>query len=73
MGAGWGIFNDEGMIEDGFRSEAEAMVAIETYDPDDDVHVAEICHDHPDQERHNCEHCIDDDDAENDVDSEEDS
>lgn len=59
----FGIFNDEGLLEDGFFSEEEARNAlhIETggrYDEDEHAHVAEICHDHPENERDNCEDCV---------------
>lgn len=58
MGAEWGIFNDEGLVEGGFCAEGAAKTAAATrYDPDDDVHVAEICHDHPEHERASCERC----------------
>lgn len=54
----WGIFNDEGCIENGFGDEDEAKIAVlDRYCADDGVHIAEICHDHPDQEHATCEHC----------------
>lgn len=53
----YGIFSDEGCIEDGFAdfSEAESR-RIRCY-LDDDCHVGEVCPDHPEHERHTCEAC----------------
>jgi len=58
----FGIFNDEGKIEGGMfsRAEAEARMA-EGYTSEDEVHIGECCHDHPEHEREGCEECPADD------------
>ena len=53
----YGIFNDEGLIEDGFIDPESAEEHARLHYAEDDVHVAAICHDHPDQEADNCEEC----------------
>jgi uncharacterized protein (UPF0128 family) len=54
----FGIFNDEGCCERGFTSKEEAERAIaERYEPGDELHAAEVCHDHPENERFTCEIC----------------
>lgn len=54
----YGLFNDEGLLEGQFYSVAEAEAAIaDRYSDEDDLHVSEVCPDHPDQERDNCEEC----------------
>jgi hypothetical protein len=53
-----GIFNDEGMIDGPFYSREEAdRVMTERYSAEDGEHVAECCHDHPENERATCEDC----------------
>jgi hypothetical protein len=67
----YGIFNDEGCVEGGFASEAEAKAAIEDrYSDEDDLHVAEACHNHPEHEKESCEDCEADDEDEDDEDDE---
>lgn len=63
----FGIFNDEGLVEGGFvdRDTAETTVR-EMYSDEDDLHVGEICHDHPDYEAANCEACAADEAEETD-------
>jgi hypothetical protein len=57
MGA-FGIFSDEGIVEDGFSTLASAEAAIrERYSPEDELHAGEICHDHPEHEGATCEGC----------------
>lgn len=74
MGAEWGIFNDEGCVESGFRSKHEADEAVATrYDEDDDVTVMEMCHDHEDQPREGCDECAADEIDNAEFDDEEDS
>ena len=54
----WGIFNDEGMVEGGFRSPEEATEAIwDRYDEEDDLSVLEVCPWHEEQPRDTCEEC----------------
>ena len=61
----FGIFNDEGCVESDFHTcEAAEKAISERYSVDDDVHVAECCHDHPDEERETCEECLDEDEDE---------
>ncbi len=53
-----GIFTDEGMIDGPFYSRDEADTAMATlYSEEDGAHVAELCHDHLEQERATCEEC----------------
>lgn len=58
----YGIFNNEGMVEGQFYSLAEANKALHTYyDLDDDeLFVSEICSEHEEQEKDNCEECAED-------------
>ncbi len=58
----YGIFNDEGLVADGFISveAAEAFMDPEEYE---DCHVGKICHDHPDQEAEYCEECNSDEET----------
>ncbi len=54
----WGLFNDEGCVEAGFCSEAEAIVTREAnYSPDDELVAALVCSEHPDQTWQGCEEC----------------
>jgi hypothetical protein len=54
----WGIFNSEGCIENGFVSANEAKSALSMrYDTEDELHIAECCHDHPEEEREYCQLC----------------
>lgn len=58
MSIEYGIFTGEGCIESGFYSRDEAQACIvQNYPEEDDARVAEICPEHPEQERHNCEDC----------------
>ncbi len=66
MSAEWGIFTDEGKVEGDFysRESADACFAKLTADDDDraaceseNMHVGECCHDHPENEKDNCEDC----------------
>jgi hypothetical protein len=60
----FGIFNDEGCIEDGFVSHEAAETRRANAYANDDAHVAEICHEHPEQEKDSCEECNSDEDGE---------
>lgn len=54
----YGLFNDEGMVEGGFRSLEEAREAIwDRYDEDDELSVLEVCPDHEEQPMYGCEEC----------------
>lgn len=54
----YGLFNDEGMVEGGFRSLEEAREAIwDRYDEDDELSVLEVCPDHEEQPKYGCEEC----------------
>jgi hypothetical protein len=62
MSRQFGIFNDEGKVEGDFYSFESAAAAVsERYTDEDEVHVAECCHDHPEHEREACEECNADD------------
>jgi hypothetical protein len=63
----YGVFSDEGMIEGGFffMEPALARAASMNKDEDESVYYAsEICPDHEEQPRHNCETCNYQDDSE---------
>jgi len=51
-----GIFNDEGLLEGSLYSPKEIQDALSRYS-EDEVHLAEICPDHPEQEAKFCEEC----------------
>lgn len=54
----YGLFNDEGMVEGGFRSLEEAREVIwDRYDEDDELSVLEVCPDHEEQPKYGCEEC----------------
>lgn len=57
----FGLFNDEGCVEAGFYSEAEARAAI---DDEDELTAREICPEHEEQARDTCEDCFADEEAE---------
>jgi hypothetical protein len=60
---GFGIWADDGQLERGFFSRAEAEEALaKRYSPEDEAHVGECCHDHPSQEHDSCEICNADED-----------
>jgi hypothetical protein len=54
----FGLFNDEGLVADGYHTAAEAEKArVTDFHPDDDLTVSEICNDHPDHANSTCEEC----------------
>ncbi len=54
----YGIFNDEGLVEGSFSSQAEAQRAIEErYDEDDALTVELLCRDHSSNAAEQCEDC----------------
>jgi hypothetical protein len=61
--AEWGIFNDEGCIEDKFVSEGAAiqgmscLVSLYRHAPDE-LGVSEICPDHAEMPKDTCEECF---------------
>lgn len=61
----FGIFNDEGLIEDD-HTESSANDAVKSRYPDDDtIYVAECCYDHPEYDKDACEVCNSDDTSDN--------
>lgn len=61
----FGVFNDEGLLEGDFVSLEKALEARRArYSDDDHAYAAEICPDHEDQPRHDCETCNYDDEEE---------
>jgi hypothetical protein len=56
----YGIFTDEGCIEDGFYSLAAADERARAWYRvnGEDVEVYEICPDHPETAKHSCEECL---------------
>ncbi len=58
MAAEFGLFSDEGLIEGGFTTALDALHTMrQVYSPEDELHVAECCPDHPEHERASCEEC----------------
>jgi len=58
----FGIFNDEGKIEGGMFSRAEAEARLVAMGEEaEGCHVGECCHDHAEHEREGCEECPADD------------
>jgi hypothetical protein len=58
----FGIFSDEGQVEAGFYSAAEAQAAIVArYEESDGLAVLACCHEHPMQPSLGCEECPSDD------------
>ena len=54
----YGLFNDEGCVEQGFYSLATAEKALaERYSPDDDLSISPMCEDHEGQPSVGCEDC----------------
>lgn len=53
----YGIFSGEGLLEAGFWDRGSALHAMGTRYQGEDSHVAEVCPDHPEQERYYCEEC----------------
>ena len=54
----WGLFNEEGCIEASFFTLTEALATAEKcYAQEDDLHIAETCPDHAEQEKEFCELC----------------
>lgn len=51
----YGLFNDEGCVEAQFYSKEKAQEALAAYDPEDGLHVAEVCPEHEGEERDSCE------------------
>lgn len=69
MSVEWGLFNDEGMVEGGFHSYDEAYRGmIEDYDEEDELEIMEVCPDHPEEAKADCEECgsLDEDEEEGD-------
>lgn len=53
----YGIFSDEGFLEgDFYTKEAAEKCAADRYS-EDDVHVAECCEQHREEEKEGCEKC----------------
>jgi hypothetical protein len=53
----FGIFSDEGLVEDSFFSLEDAQARLAEVYAEDDAHVGELCHDHPEHEADTCELC----------------
>lgn len=54
----YGIFNDEGCMENGTFDVAKAnTILVERYHPEDDCRVSECCVDHDEEEAGSCQHC----------------
>jgi hypothetical protein len=55
----FGVFNDEGLIDPGFRTLAEAEAAARQWrgDGEEWAKAAEVCPDHEEQRRDTCEEC----------------
>ena len=60
----FGVFSDEGLIVGDFYSREEADAwASANLEPEDAVHVAEVCPGHRESEQQNCEACMTEDDC----------
>ena len=69
----YGLFSDEGCVEDGFYSMSSALTAImERYSFEDELEVEEICPDHEQQPYGGCEECQQEEDEENEKEEEDD-
>ena len=54
----YGLFNDEGCVENGFRDPAAAArAALERYSDEDELTVSALCDQHPEQSADYCEEC----------------
>lgn len=53
----YGLFNDEGLVEDGFYTLEDAEKALKDYDTDDDLRVFEVCPEHEEEPKLFCEKC----------------
>lgn len=60
MSAGWGIFDEVGeLVAGGFGSEAEARQELKAIGLSwHEAHVADVCDQHPEEERDLCESCL---------------
>lgn len=60
----YGIWNDDGQLESGFFSYAEAEEALASrYADEDDCYIAEVCTEHEDETAAHCPHCNYEDDS----------
>jgi hypothetical protein len=58
MSTEYGIFNDEGCLEQGIYDEGEAYITKDdSYQDEPGVYVAEVCPEHDLQPREFCEDC----------------
>ena len=57
----YGIFNDEGLIEGGFRSERAAKIVVTQYHRRGEICVVKVvCPDHEEHANESCEPCMED-------------
>ena len=63
MSTEFGIFTEEGCIENGFYSREEAEAAIKERYPEEECHVAECCIEHREEEHEHCEFCAEAEEA----------
>jgi hypothetical protein len=55
----FGVFIDEGIVCDGFRTADDARAwAHANLDADEGASISECCDDHPDHGRDDCEPCL---------------
>lgn len=58
-GVEWGLFNDEGLVEDQFTSAEEAWREIaDNYRHDEGLKVMEMCPFHGGEPTHGCKECV---------------
>ena len=57
MSTEYGLFSDEGCVESGFFTKADATLALHSYSDEDGLKVLEICPDHEGQSKDFCEEC----------------
>ncbi len=58
----FGVFNDEGMIDGGFLTLAEAEKRIQDEYPEDDCEALEMCEQHHGEPNISCEECLTEED-----------
>ena len=63
----FGVFTDEGAVATEFYSKESAEAWLASNCEPGEAHVAEVCHDHPEHERDNCELCNADEEGEGDA------
>lgn len=61
MAEEYGLFSDEGCVEDGIWGLDEARARLAEYDPGNELEIRAICRDHEGEPADTCEQCHADD------------